>query len=163
MRLLCSLARALDAQRFPTEIRLFQSTIALFDRYYRAVDSTRARGFNRELGIELRERLQQMDWLVSRVQELEQRADNATARSQGVFRSHVQRIQREALDYEAEPVPRDIQLTSTEAADMLSAEFEIKLHTESSITWRAAPEHCCDTGTSRYQVWRASRQRALGT
>jgi hypothetical protein len=110
---------------------LFQSTITLFDRYYRAVDSARARGFNRELGVELRERLQQMDWLVSRVQELEQRADNAMARSQAVFRAHVERIQREGLDYEAEPAPGHVQLTSTEAADMLTAEFEIKLNTES--------------------------------
>ncbi len=45
---------------------MFESTIELFDRYYRKMDSENAPGFSKELGCEVRERLQQLDYLKER-------------------------------------------------------------------------------------------------
>jgi hypothetical protein len=108
----------------------FRSTIDLFDRHYRAMDAQNAPGFNRDLGVEVRERLQQLDWLLDRVQQLEARADGAMERSRSAFVEHVERVERENLDYKKLPQPDAVTMTQEEVRTMHDAEFEIKPYTE---------------------------------
>jgi len=108
----------------------FAETIDLFDRYYRSMDALNAAGFHRNLAAEFRERLQQLDWLLAQVRKLDSRADQALERPSQAFKEHVERIQREGLDYEAEPVPEDVRMSPGEARALSDAEFQLKLYTE---------------------------------
>ena len=50
---------------------MFKHTIALFDRYYRHLDAQGIPQFNRDLGCEVKDRLEQLDYIVAKVKELE--------------------------------------------------------------------------------------------
>jgi len=108
----------------------FHTTIELFDRYLRAMHAGAAPGFNADLGAEMRERLEQLGWLVNRIQELEVRADAAASRPMAAFVEHVERVKREGLDYTTTPAPEAVKYTAGEARQKADADFEIKLLTE---------------------------------
>ena len=66
--------------------------IALFDSHYRRLDAIGAIGFNRDLAMEVRERLEQMNYLIDRIRALEEVARKAQERSESAFRAHTQDI-----------------------------------------------------------------------
>lgn len=111
--------------------RRFQSTIDLFDEYYRGADRIKLAGFNRDLAVELRERLEQLGWLVDQIRALEERSEAAMTRAKLAFSAHVERLKREGLDFEKQPVPEDAKVTREEARDSIDAQFQMKLYSES--------------------------------
>lgn len=109
---------------------MFKTTIDLFDQYYRVMDSINMYGFNRELGCELRERLQQLDYLLNNIQEAEARFDNVKERASIIFKQHVETTLAKGLSYESTPVPDAAHMTQEEFDAFERAMFEIKLFTE---------------------------------
>jgi hypothetical protein len=56
---------------------MFEDVIATFDEYYRLLDHENSPGFIRDLGCEVRERLQQLDYMITRVRDAESAANKA--------------------------------------------------------------------------------------
>ena len=115
----------------PRVLHTFHSTSELFDRYYREVDQRQIESFNRNLAGEFRERLEQLDWLLERIRQLELQGETILSRSQRISEAHLDRIEREGLDWEKEPMPPGAKLTAEEGRAWLDIEFEMKLLTES--------------------------------
>jgi len=109
---------------------MFEDTKARFDDYYRLLDRQNAPGFIRDLGSEVGERLQQLDYIIRRVKASEQTAETAFARSSKIFHDHVERVVAAGLDYTKEPAPEGVQATEDEMRAHLEASFEMKLLTE---------------------------------
>jgi hypothetical protein len=109
---------------------MFQKTKERFDEYYRLLDHQNTPGFVRDLGCEVGERLEQLDYIIRRVTELDQTAAAAMSRSERRFREHVDRVIAEGLDYTKEPVPEDANVTKEEIQTHIQASFEMKLLTE---------------------------------
>lgn len=110
---------------------MFDEVITLYDEYYRLLDRQQEPAFIRDLASEVRERLQQMTWIVRRARELEAIADAAFARSKSAFVAHVERLKAEGLDYEKVPAPDEMKLTTADYRAHSDATFELKLLTES--------------------------------
>jgi hypothetical protein len=110
---------------------MFESTVALFDAYYRHLDAHAAEGFVRDLGSEVRERLEQLDYIVRRVRALELAANAARSRSLAAFRAHIEDVEARNVTYESEPLPPSASITREEFKIVQAAQFEMKLLTES--------------------------------
>jgi hypothetical protein len=110
---------------------MFESTVALVDEYYRLVDARGDAGFVRELGVEAHERLQQLDFILDRVRDLEQTSKNALERPQAHLKAHIQRLKEQKIDFESVPAPENSKITREEFEAHNRAEFEMKLLTES--------------------------------
>lgn len=109
---------------------MFKATITLFDEYYRRLDAQNAQGFNRDLGCEVRERLQQLDYIVDRVQTLEAESESALKRSGDALRSHVELLKEKGIPFEQVPAPPEVKITKAESEVCERAFFEIRLLTE---------------------------------
>jgi hypothetical protein len=94
------------------------------------MDSTNVQGFNKELGCELREHLQQLDYLLNSVQEAEARFNSTQERSASIIKQHGERIISEGLSFESNPYPDEATITQEEFNNINHAMFEIKLFTE---------------------------------
>ncbi len=108
---------------------MFESTIALFDQYYRNQGKKETPGFNSGLGVEVRERLQQLNYIVSRVQELELIATRTHYRCQAVLTAHIEDLERRGIPYKKASAPR-FHITREEFEAERKASFEMKLLTE---------------------------------
>src|SRR2546427_5465882 len=84
---------------------MFEDTKARFDDYYRLLDRQNAPGFIRDLGSEVGERLQQLDYIIRRVKASEQTAEAAFARSSKMFHDHVERVIAAGLGYNQKTAP----------------------------------------------------------
>jgi hypothetical protein len=109
---------------------MFAQTIHLFDSYCRRLDAAATPGFNRDLGCEVRERLEQLAYMVDRVRSLEAAAQTAHERSQAAFRAHIEDLKTRNIPYESAPVPPEVSITREEFKVSQAAEFEMKLLTE---------------------------------
>jgi hypothetical protein len=109
---------------------MFEGTIQLFDEYYRAMDKSAAVGFNKDLGCEVRERLQQLDYIIKRVQHLEHTAEKSMSRSKSAFLKHVEDLKSRGVPFESAPAPQEMKVTQEEFEQHQAAFFEMKLLTE---------------------------------
>jgi hypothetical protein len=109
---------------------MFESTIELFGDYYRCIDAAAVPGFNGNLGSEVRERLQQLNYIINKVRDLEQVANKAFARHEKAFAKHVSKLDRLNLDFECTPLPAEVNITKDEFNKNKNAAFEMKLLTE---------------------------------
>ncbi len=109
---------------------MYESTIELFDDYYRKLDAAGVAGFNRDLACEVRERLEQLGFILDRVKELLEAAEISFARSQEAIDRHIAHLQSEAIPFENVPAPEAVKLTSDEVEQHKRATFESKLLTE---------------------------------
>lgn len=110
---------------------MFNTTIDLFDTYYRLLDSKGVAGFNKDLGCEVRERIQQLQFIINRVHALETTASAAMARSRAAFLDHIQDLERQELSFENVPVPDSTSPTQDEFRRHHDSQFEMRLLTES--------------------------------
>ena len=112
-------------------ILMFETTVTLFDEYYRKQDAVSDPGFNRNLGCEVRKRLQQLDFIIDKVRRLESDAAEPLAR----FKKECEEHARIAHEYEgrsdAPELPPLTKITKEEFAAHSSAQFEMELLTES--------------------------------
>lgn len=109
---------------------MFESTIELFDRYYKKLDSEKSSSFNRDIGCEVRERLKQIDYLVKAVSDREQQHEAVMSRYFDVSKKHFDHVKASGLDWENTPAPEGMQLTREEFQESERLEFEIQLFTE---------------------------------
>ncbi len=104
---------------------MYESTVELLDRLYVKLDKDKARGFNRDLAIEARKRLLQLDHLLKLVGDNEAQEARATQRASEAFQRHAHK-----LDFEAVPQPEDTKLTREEGHILLASKFQMELFTE---------------------------------
>jgi hypothetical protein len=90
---------------------VFAGSIKSFDDYYRIADARRLNGFSAPLGCELRERLEQMEWLLGRVESREQRLSAITKRDGDRFKAHIEDVLARGLSYEDVPIPADLKMS----------------------------------------------------
>jgi hypothetical protein len=107
---------------------MFESTIELYDRYYQKhCDKS---GFSNHLGCEVRERLQQLDYLLKAVQEREQRERAVMQRHLDAFEAHVKYVVDSGLDWEKTVAPTETKPTKQEFDEASHLLFEMQLFTE---------------------------------
>lgn len=58
---------------------IFNNTVILFDQYYRHLDANTGPEFSRDLGIEVRKRIIQLNYIIGRVKQLENMCNNTGA------------------------------------------------------------------------------------
>ena len=109
----------------------FDDTIDLFDRYYRAADQAQLAGFNRDLGCEVRERLEQLRWLEDEIRSLHRQAQAIFQRVADAMDAHAERLNREGLSHEEQPAPAEVKMTPEEIEQDRSVGLRLKLFTES--------------------------------
>jgi len=109
---------------------MFESTSILFDEYCRHLDTKETQGFNRDLGCEVRERLQQLNYIVERVRKLENIAQQALSRHQARLIEHIEDLKSRGISYESAPFPSSARVTEEEFKTNDEASFEMKLLTE---------------------------------
>ena len=110
---------------------MFEPTIALFDQYYRFAGAAQLPGFSKDLGCEVRERLQQLDYIINRVKDLEALEASAFRRSNDALKAHSAALRAAGIPYESVPASPDVTITKEEFASAQKASFELKLLTES--------------------------------
>lgn len=110
---------------------MFDTTIALFDQYYRFANATQMSGFNKDIGCEVRQRLQQLDFIIAKVRELEAIEAAAYKRPNDALREHCAALQDPGIAFESVLAPLEVNITGEEAAKVTQASFEMKLFTES--------------------------------
>lgn len=121
--------------------RMFGRCIELFDDYYRAADAKRIQGFSAPLGCELRERLQQMNWLLVQIQSREDELTTIGDRSRAALSSHINRIKAEGLSYEDTPIPADAQMSREDGYRSIALMDEIRLLVEAFYYFAARARH----------------------
>jgi hypothetical protein len=109
---------------------MFEKTVELFDEYYRTADKTDSPGFIRDLGCELRKRLQQLDFIIHQVHSLEELAKSAMTRSQDALRRHVEDLKSRGIPYVSVVPPPEVHMTQGEMAQEESATFRLEIFTE---------------------------------
>lgn len=109
---------------------MFARCIEVFDEYYRAADAKRVQGFSAPLGCEVRERLQQMDWLLGQIRPREDELNAITTEAGARLKEHVGRVKAEGLSYEDTPMPPESQMSRDEGYRSIALMFEIQLHVE---------------------------------
>lgn len=109
---------------------MLENLIKIFDEYYRHMDKINAHGFKKDLGCEVRERLQQLAYIVGRVRSLEETANKSLDRHQKKFSEFVEDINTRGIPPSQAILPDDIHITREEFEAYNNAEFEMKLLTE---------------------------------
>jgi len=110
---------------------MFKSTIALFDRYRSHLDSHCGPEFIRDLGAEVKERLEQLDFIVSKVMRLEQTVTAVHRRFETTLKFHLEDLESRGVPFEAEPDVPFAPMTPEEMELQKNAVFEMSLLTES--------------------------------
>lgn len=109
---------------------MFKPAIATFDRYIKYLDAQGIPEFNSDLGAEVRERLQQLDYIINRVKELEYIATNVSRRFDAEFKAHLEDLDQRGVSYEEEPDFPFTLMTTEEVEAHNKATFEMTLLTE---------------------------------
>jgi hypothetical protein len=109
---------------------VFAHCIELFDEYYRIADAKKIEGFSAPLGCELKERLQQMEWLLDQIRPRESELDDITERSGQRMKEHIQQLDAKGLSYEKTPMPAEAQMSRDEGYRLIALMFEIQLYAE---------------------------------
>jgi hypothetical protein len=109
---------------------MFETTIKLLDDYYRQSYSEAVPGFNRNLGSEVRKRLEQLDFIIGKVRHLEVDAAAPMAR----YHAEFEECARLTREYEGRanppPLPPLAPPTKAEFKAHFDAQFEMELLTE---------------------------------
>jgi hypothetical protein len=109
---------------------MLEEVIELFGKYYQTLDQDEDPDLHRNHGMEVQERLRQLNYMLVRVRECERIATLSMERVQSAIREHVERLHREGIDFSSVPAPSNTKLTKEEAEAALGAEREMKLMTE---------------------------------
>jgi hypothetical protein len=109
---------------------MFEDVIVAFDDYYRLQGRMNAAGFNRDLGCEVRERLQQLDFILRQVREAESSATAATTRAERVGLEHLRRFQAAGANLSTYTGVSEANLTPEEHRAFLDAQFRMKFFAE---------------------------------
>lgn len=105
-------------------------TLEVFDQYCQTMESAGIGTFSGDLGAEVRERLQQLIFILKRVRCLEADAEQAVSRANEALREHFEDIQNRGVPYESVPIPPETAITRGEARRFEAAIFEMQLMTE---------------------------------
>jgi hypothetical protein len=97
---------------------MFENTINLLNEYYRKLDVENPPNFNRDLSNEVRERLQQLNFIITNVRNKHDRLKTINGRPLETLKKHVDRIQAEGLDFETTPAPEGLNFTREEFQEM---------------------------------------------
>jgi len=108
----------------------FKSNIDLFRKYYQKMDNERVKGFNKYLGCEVIERLEQLQFLVGKVHELENQHNQITEPKATAFQKHCEECKSKGVPFESTTVPKEAEYTKQEAQQIAELDFEIQLYTE---------------------------------
>jgi hypothetical protein len=110
--------------------RALARCIEIFDEYYRVADKKKSKGFVALRGCEVKERLQQMNWLLEQIRPRDQELSAINARSGQRMKEHIERLQRANLSYADTPVPPDWPLSRADCERITELMFKIQLYTE---------------------------------
>src|SRR5437867_1517559 len=111
-------------------LSVFERCIGLFDEYYRVADKRKLPGFVALLGCEVRERLQQMNWLFEQIQSHETELKGINTQTGKRLKKHVEQVKASGLSFEHTPLPDNVQMTDTDARRLMELTFEIQLYVE---------------------------------
>ncbi len=109
---------------------MFDKVIELFDNYYRLADQLSGTDLNRDLAMEVRDRLVLMNDVIRRVIAAQQRLEASIARSQEAFRSHIVQLEEAGVPYESAPAPEGVRATPEQLTQYQQAWRDIELFTE---------------------------------
>jgi hypothetical protein len=109
---------------------VFARCIEIFDRYYRLADEKKVHGFCAPLGIELRERLQQMNWLLTQIRSRGDELSAIDEKRRAAFKAHIERITAEGLSYGVTPIPQEEIMSRKEFYRYIALTDEIRLFAE---------------------------------
>lgn len=109
---------------------MYKSTLALFDQYCQKFDALESSQSSRELRSEVRERLEQLSYIVSKVQELEVVATAVHRRFDAAMRIHLEDLSQRGISLEDDPEIPFPQMTREEVEGQKNALFELTLLTE---------------------------------
>jgi hypothetical protein len=108
---------------------VFEATVALLDDYYRLMDQKSRGRFVRDLAVEVRERVEQLEYLVRRVQEAEGAMGFIQAATFEAMRARRILLDEDGLEWESDKYPT-AQITEPDFATLEAAMFEARLFTE---------------------------------
>ncbi|MDE2257328.1 MAG: hypothetical protein KGK05_06150, partial [Xanthomonadaceae bacterium] len=108
---------------------MFEKTISLFDAYCQNLHN-RGVAYNGDAAAEVRERLQQLTYLVTRVRALEQEVGKLMSRGTEELAKHFENLKATGAEYKAEEIPAVAKRTAEEMMFMSHAAFEAQLMTE---------------------------------
>jgi hypothetical protein len=108
---------------------VFEATVVLLDDYYRLMDQKSRGGFVRDLAVEVRERVEQLEYLVRRVQEAEGAMGFIQAATFEAMRARRILLDEDGLEWESDKYPT-AQMTEPDFATLEAAMFEARLFTE---------------------------------
>jgi hypothetical protein len=109
---------------------VFGRCIDLFDRYFRAAEAKKIKGFSAPLGSEIRERLQQMDWLLTQIRPRDEELKTINSQVGARMREHVKRITAAGLSFEDTPIPPGVDMSREEASRSIALMDELKIFVE---------------------------------
>lgn len=87
-------------------------------------------GFNGSLSTEVSRRLQQLDYIVNRVKDLENASEKILSRHKAEFITHMRDLERRNVPFDSVPAPPMTKMTREEFEAHQKVSFEIELLTE---------------------------------
>lgn len=109
----------------------FNKCISLFDKLYVQLDKSNAKEFNRDAGIEVRKRLQQLNFLIDKVYELQIEGAGIQHRHGIAFSSYMEYASANNVDITKVKVPDEIYMSPKEVKRLNEICFELEVNTES--------------------------------
>jgi hypothetical protein len=112
------------------DCEMFARCIEIFDRCYRLADEKKVHGFCAPLGVELRERLQQMNWLLTQIRSREDKLRSIDEKCGAALKAHIERITAEGLSYGLNPIPQEDLMSREGFYRYIALMAEIRLFAE---------------------------------
>ncbi len=109
---------------------MFNGTIELLDCYYKKHSALGTENFSPDLGTEIRERLEQMSHIVSKVKSLENIATESHRRFDASMKAHLENLKQRGVSFEDDPHVSFEPMTNEEMQRERQALFEMTLLTE---------------------------------
>ena len=109
---------------------MFKDTISLFKDYEKFHNRRNTPGFNRDLSAEVIRRLQQLEYIVNRVKELENISGMILSRHQAECIAYIKALERRNVHFESVPAPPTTKISREEIETHQKISFEIELLTE---------------------------------
>ena len=105
---------------------MFARCREVFDEYYRLAEAKKIRGFRVPLGLEAKERLEQMDWLLTQIRSHEDQLSATNEQSRAATEAHIERLEAEGLPFDT-PIPPEVKTHIYRSTELM---FEIRLLVE---------------------------------
>jgi hypothetical protein len=109
---------------------MYETTVGLMGQLIAKLLDENAQGLQRDLALEARERLLQLDHLLTLVRQRVEMADGAMARASQATKRYVEDMQHRGLALGSTAQPADTQFTREEGDLLQVAEFEMQLFAE---------------------------------